>query len=236
MGKDRANKGTQQTEMDQYTAQNAGASLQRDPPATSEKGAEPTIETSSRATQTQIAVIAVDVNLMRADLKVVAERSVSTEQKVTCMQPDVDILKASVATLEAQIRKLEARVKDAEAKLKVLHGGRAHFFQSTEAVWDSLEWSDGTVLPESPQGVSSGRPRGPEEVRTAVRRSTRRHCAGYGSRVIVRSDGTLSLERKRQEREEAKLLVQTVASEASLRSGSPCVASGLSTEGEAEVT
>ncbi|KAJ1181470.1 hypothetical protein NDU88_006677 [Pleurodeles waltl] len=102
MGKDRANKGTQQTRMDQYTAQNAGASLQRDPPATSGKGAEPTgaqilaaIESSSRATQTQIAAIAVDNNLLRTDLRVVAERSVATGQKVTCMQSDVDILKTS---------------------------------------------------------------------------------------------------------------------------------------------
>ncbi|KAJ1206112.1 hypothetical protein NDU88_001521 [Pleurodeles waltl] len=66
--------------------------------------------------------------------------------------------------------------------------------------------------------------------------STRRHRAGCGSRVIVRSDGTLSLERRRQEREEAPLLVQTITSEASSCSGSPCVVSGLSTEGEAEVT
>ncbi|KAJ1126173.1 hypothetical protein NDU88_004581 [Pleurodeles waltl] len=70
-------------------------------------------------------------------------------------------------------------------------------------------------------GKSGGRLRGPEEVRTAARRSTRRHHAGRGSRVIVRSDGTLSLEWRRQEREEAKLLVQTVTSEASLRSRSP---------------
>ncbi|KAJ1206104.1 hypothetical protein NDU88_001513, partial [Pleurodeles waltl] len=78
------------------------ASLQRDPPATSEKGMEPTgvqilanTESSSRATQSQIAAIAVDVNLLRADLREVAER-VATEQKVTFMQSDVDILKASV--------------------------------------------------------------------------------------------------------------------------------------------
>ncbi|KAJ1120534.1 hypothetical protein NDU88_008699 [Pleurodeles waltl] len=107
MGKDMANKGTQHTRMDQYTAQNAGVSLQRDPPATSEKGAEPTgaqilaaIESSSRATETQVAAIAVDVNLLRADLRVVAERPVATEQKVTCMRSDVDILKASVASLD----------------------------------------------------------------------------------------------------------------------------------------
>ncbi|KAJ1181701.1 hypothetical protein NDU88_006903 [Pleurodeles waltl] len=74
------------------------------------------------------------------------------------------------------------------------------------------------------------------EVHTAVRRSTRCHCASQGSRVIVRSDGTLSLERRRQEREEAKLLVQTVTSKASLRSGSPYVTGGLSPEGEAEDT
>ncbi|KAJ1145220.1 hypothetical protein NDU88_011511 [Pleurodeles waltl] len=126
MGKDRANKGTQQTRMDQYTVQNAGASLQRDPPATLEKGAEPTgvqilaaIESSSQAKQTQIVAIAVDVNLLRADLSVVEERSVATEEKVTCMQSDVDILKASVATpLEAQTRKLEERVEDAEGRAR----------------------------------------------------------------------------------------------------------------------
>ncbi|KAJ1206526.1 hypothetical protein NDU88_001930 [Pleurodeles waltl] len=79
MGKDRATKGMQQTPMDQYTAQSAGASLQNDPPGPSEKGAKPTgaqilaaIESSSRATQTQIAAIAVDVILLRADLRVVA--------------------------------------------------------------------------------------------------------------------------------------------------------------------
>ncbi|KAJ1199020.1 hypothetical protein NDU88_002858 [Pleurodeles waltl] len=114
MGKDRANKGTQQTRMDQYTAQNAGESLQKDPPSPSEKGAEPTgeqilaaIESFSRATHTEIAAIAVDVNLLRADLRVGAERSVATEQKVTYMQSDVEMLKASVAILDAQTRKLE---------------------------------------------------------------------------------------------------------------------------------
>ncbi|KAJ1169681.1 hypothetical protein NDU88_001572 [Pleurodeles waltl] len=88
MGKDRADKGTQQKRVDQYTAQNAGASLQKDPPGPWEKGAEPTgvqilaaIESSSRATQTQIATIAVDVNLLRADLRVVAERSVALSKK-----------------------------------------------------------------------------------------------------------------------------------------------------------
>ncbi|KAJ1108797.1 hypothetical protein NDU88_006167 [Pleurodeles waltl] len=125
MGKDRANKGTQQTRMDQYTAQSSGASLQQDPPGPLEKGVEPTgaqirgaVESSSWATQTHIAAIAVDVNLLRADLRVVAERSVVTEQQVTCMQSDVDTLKASVAILKAKARKLEARVKDAEGRAR----------------------------------------------------------------------------------------------------------------------
>ncbi|KAJ1216822.1 hypothetical protein NDU88_004421 [Pleurodeles waltl] len=91
-------------------------------------------------------------------------------------------------------------------------------------------------MPESLRGESGERLRGLEEVRTAARRSTRRHCAGRGSRVIVCSDGTLSLEWRRQECEEDKLLLQTVTSEASSRSGSPCIASGLSPGGEAEVT
>ncbi|KAJ1158228.1 hypothetical protein NDU88_010922 [Pleurodeles waltl] len=122
------------------------------------------------------------------------------------------------------------------AKLEVLHAGRAHFFQSPQAVWDWLERSNGTGPPRSPRRASGGKPQGLEEVRTAVHRSTRRHRTGRGSRVIVCLSGTLTLERKRQEREEAKLLVQTVTSEASLRSGSPGAASGLSPEREAEIT
>ncbi|KAJ1209787.1 hypothetical protein NDU88_005160 [Pleurodeles waltl] len=44
------------------------------------------------------------------------------------------------------------------------------------------------------------------------------------------ADGTLSLERRKQEREEDKLLVQTVTSETSLRSWSPCVTGRLTPE------
>ncbi|KAJ1129107.1 hypothetical protein NDU88_007478 [Pleurodeles waltl] len=139
-------------------AQSSGVSLQKDPPGPIEKGAEPTraqilaaIESSQQAMQTQIEAIAVGVNLLRADLRVVADRSVATEKQVTCLQSEMDSLKASMAILEAKTHQLEARVEDAE-------------------------------------------------------------------------DGTLSLKRRRQEREEAKLLVQTVTSEASNRSGSPCVA------------
>ncbi|KAJ1135306.1 hypothetical protein NDU88_001746 [Pleurodeles waltl] len=88
--------------MDQYTAQSSGASLQKDPPGPLEKGAEPTgvqilaaIESSRQAMQTQIAAIAVDVNLLRADLRVVAECSVATEKQVTGLQSEMDTLKAS---------------------------------------------------------------------------------------------------------------------------------------------
>ncbi|KAJ1213745.1 hypothetical protein NDU88_001376 [Pleurodeles waltl] len=60
--------------------------------------------------------------------------------------------------------------------------------------------------------------------------------AGRGGRVIVRLDGTLSLERRRREREEAKLFVQTVTSEASSHSGFPCVTGGLCREAETDDT
>ncbi|KAJ1152155.1 hypothetical protein NDU88_004932 [Pleurodeles waltl] len=124
MGKDRTNKGMQQTQMDQYTAQSSGANLQKDPPGPLEKGVEPTgvqilgaIESLRHAMQTQIAAIAVDVNLLRADLRVVAERSVATEKQVTCLQSDIDTLKTSVIILQAKTDKLEARVKDVEGVL-----------------------------------------------------------------------------------------------------------------------
>ncbi|KAJ1185445.1 hypothetical protein NDU88_002237 [Pleurodeles waltl] len=93
------------------------------------------------------------------------------------------------------------------AKLKVLHEGRSHFFQSPKAAWGWLERNDGTRMPESLWEESGGRLRETAEVRTAARRSTRRHRAGCGSRVLVCSDSTLSLERRRQEREEAKLRI-----------------------------
>ncbi|KAJ1210567.1 hypothetical protein NDU88_005929 [Pleurodeles waltl] len=107
--------------MDQYTAQSSGEGLQKDPPNALEKGAEPTgaqilaaIESLRHAMQTQIAAIAVDVNLLRADLRVVAKRSVATEKQVMCLQSEMDTLKASVAILEAKTHKLEARVEDVE--------------------------------------------------------------------------------------------------------------------------
>ncbi|KAJ1181440.1 hypothetical protein NDU88_006647 [Pleurodeles waltl] len=68
--------------------------------------------------QTQIAAIAVDVHLLRADLRVVAERSVATEKQVTCLQTDMDTLNALVAILEAKTHKLEARVEDVEGRAR----------------------------------------------------------------------------------------------------------------------
>ncbi|KAJ1129426.1 hypothetical protein NDU88_007796 [Pleurodeles waltl] len=60
------------------------------------------IEASGQAVKSQIAAMAVDVNLLRADLRVVAERSVVTEQQVTSMQTDIDALKTSVAAVEVK--------------------------------------------------------------------------------------------------------------------------------------
>ncbi|KAJ1213120.1 hypothetical protein NDU88_000759 [Pleurodeles waltl] len=107
MGKDKAEKGTQQTRMDQYTAHTMGGTLPQEPPCPVNKGSKPTgtqilatIEASGQAVKSQIAAMAVDVNLLRADLRVVAECSVATEQQVTSMQTDIDTLKTSVAALE----------------------------------------------------------------------------------------------------------------------------------------
>ncbi|KAJ1139532.1 hypothetical protein NDU88_005903 [Pleurodeles waltl] len=57
----------------------------------------------------QIAAMAVDVNLLRVDLRVVAEPSVATEKQVTSLQTDMDTLKATVPTLETKMRKLEVQ-------------------------------------------------------------------------------------------------------------------------------
>ncbi|KAJ1190860.1 hypothetical protein NDU88_000179 [Pleurodeles waltl] len=180
--------------MDQYTAQSSGVSLQKEPPGPLEKGAEPTgvqilaaIESSQQAMQTQIAAISVDVSLLHADLRVVAERSVATEKQVTCLQSEMDMLKASVAILEAKTHKLEARVKDTEAKLKVLHACHMHFFPSPEAAWDWLERNGVAGMPDFLVGESGRRPRGTAEVHNAARRSTRKRRAGQGSRVIIRT-------------------------------------------------
>ncbi|KAJ1158047.1 hypothetical protein NDU88_010743 [Pleurodeles waltl] len=145
--------------MDQYTVQSSGVSLQKDPPAPLEKGAEPTgaqilaaIESSRQAMQTQIAAIAVDVNLLRADLRVVAERSVATEKQVTCLQSEMDTLKALVAILEANMHKLEARVEDAEGTVRRCYLRIVSFPKGVEGanVEAFLEDWIGKTLPVAP--------------------------------------------------------------------------------------
>ncbi|KAJ1216501.1 hypothetical protein NDU88_004102 [Pleurodeles waltl] len=114
MGKERTAKGAQQTRMDQFTAQRVGGGSQREPNGPTEKACEPTgaeilgaIEASGQVVQAQIAAMAMDVNLLRADLRVVVERSVATEQQMNGIQTDIDDLKATVAALEAKTRRLE---------------------------------------------------------------------------------------------------------------------------------
>ncbi|KAJ1195164.1 hypothetical protein NDU88_004445 [Pleurodeles waltl] len=72
------------------------------------------IEASGQAVETQIATIAIDVNLLRTDLRSVAEKSVATEKRVRTMRTELDHLKDTVATLEAKTRNLEMRVEGAE--------------------------------------------------------------------------------------------------------------------------
>ncbi|KAJ1207793.1 hypothetical protein NDU88_003183 [Pleurodeles waltl] len=58
-------------------------------------------------------------------------------------------------------------------------------------------------------------------VHSTLRRTSRRRRATRNARVIVHSDGTLSMDRRRREREEARRLVQSVTAE---REVSPVVA------------
>ncbi|KAJ1184265.1 hypothetical protein NDU88_001073 [Pleurodeles waltl] len=65
-----------------------------------------------------------------------------------------------------------------------------------------------------------------------MRRTSRRRRATQSARVIVRPDGTLSVDRRCQEREEARLLVRSVTTEVSPRSGSPRGDGGLTQDSD----
>ncbi|KAJ1193068.1 hypothetical protein NDU88_002374 [Pleurodeles waltl] len=133
MGKDRAARGAQQTRMGQLPTQILGGWSQRKPSGPTGVR-EPSraqilaaIEASGQAVQAQITAMAVDVSLLRADLRVVAERSETTEQQVNDIKMDIDTLKATVASLEVKTHKLEATADNAAGG----HGG------ATCESWDS---------------------------------------------------------------------------------------------------
>ncbi|KAJ1164621.1 hypothetical protein NDU88_005056 [Pleurodeles waltl] len=107
------------------------------------------------------------------------------------------------------------------AKLEVLHAGRSHFFQTPEAVWDWLELGSGDGTPRPQRGGVHKQPAKMGNIQSTLRRTTRQCHVSQGAKVIVRSNGTLSLDRRRQKREEARLLLRSVTAEVSLRSGSP---------------
>ncbi|KAJ1087719.1 hypothetical protein NDU88_000884 [Pleurodeles waltl] len=90
-----------------------------------------------------------------------------------------------------------------------------------EAVWDWLELGDGGgTLRSQSRGVRE-QPAKMGNIQFALRRTTRRRRAAQGTKVIERLDGTLSLDKRRWEWEEARLFVQSVTAEVSPRSGSP---------------
>ncbi|KAJ1204463.1 hypothetical protein NDU88_008240 [Pleurodeles waltl] len=176
MGNDRSNKGAQQTRMDQYTAQSAGESLQKDSPGPTDKGGEPNgaqilaaIEASRQAVQTM-------VQLQRQSYIGVKQKLKEFSYTYMLLYP---------------------------AKFKVLHAGPVHFFQMPEAVWDWLELRTGEESPGIQcRGSLGGDPRRGDLQATAHRNN---RCRSRRNRVSVRPDGTLSLARKRQEREGARL-------------------------------
>ncbi|KAJ1180801.1 hypothetical protein NDU88_006017 [Pleurodeles waltl] len=73
-------------------------------------------------------------------------------------------------------------------------------------------------------------------VQPIVRRPSGRRHATRIARVIVHSDGTLSMDRRHRERVEARQLVQTVTAEVSSRSGSPRVDDGLTQDSDSTNT
>ncbi|KAJ1079749.1 hypothetical protein NDU88_000003 [Pleurodeles waltl] len=92
------------------------------------------------------------------------------------------------------------------AKLKVLHAGRSHFFQTPKAICDWLELGDGGGTPGSQSRGVCEQLAKMGSIQSALRRTSRRRRATRGTKVIVRSDGTLTLDRRHREREEARLL------------------------------
>ncbi|KAJ1157953.1 hypothetical protein NDU88_010649 [Pleurodeles waltl] len=94
--------------MDQFTAQHPGG---RSPcnigglpgEVSKPSGAQilAAIEASGQAVETQIAALAIDVNLLRMDLRAVTEKSMATEKKLGTIRTELDDLNDTVATSEA---------------------------------------------------------------------------------------------------------------------------------------
>ncbi|KAJ1100352.1 hypothetical protein NDU88_005438 [Pleurodeles waltl] len=77
------------------------------------------IKVSNLAVQTKVMTIAIDVNLLRADLRKVAERTVETETNVTELREEISVLNTAVAALKVHSSRLEARMEDAEGDRNV---------------------------------------------------------------------------------------------------------------------
>ena len=71
------------------------------------------IEKSSANVQANIEMILQDVNLLRVDLRKVAERSLATEQNVNKLQIEMAALKTTVSDHSAHALRLETQVEDA---------------------------------------------------------------------------------------------------------------------------
>ncbi|KAJ1173909.1 hypothetical protein NDU88_005733 [Pleurodeles waltl] len=139
----------------------------------------------------------------------------SYESHIICFSPDytreVQLQRKSFMGVKRKLKELGyTYMLLFPAKLKVLHAGSSHSFQTPEAVWDWLELgsSDGTPRPQS--GGVREQPAKMGNIQCALRRTTRRRRATRSAKVMVRSDGPLSLDKRRQEREEARLLVRSV--------------------------
>ena len=74
------------------------------------------IEALSTKMQTKIGEVTQEVNLLRAELRKVAERSLTTEQDVTKLKEELAALKTTVTELTCRMHQLEIREEDAEGR------------------------------------------------------------------------------------------------------------------------
>ncbi|KAJ1132962.1 hypothetical protein NDU88_011263 [Pleurodeles waltl] len=126
-----------------------------------------------------------------------------------------------------------SRLDRAGPFLHRFYGWRLSLFSDTpEAVWDWLELGSGDGTPRPQSGGVREQPTKMGNIQSALSRTTRRRRATRSAKVIVRKDGTLSLDRRRQEQEEARLLVRSVTAEVSPGSGSPREDGGLTQDSD----
>ncbi|KAJ1110124.1 hypothetical protein NDU88_007479 [Pleurodeles waltl] len=152
----------------------------------------------------KIKAVAVEVNLLRTDLRKVSDKVKVVEGSIVDLQAEISIYPDNtnkcVLEVKAQLRAINIRYMLLYlARLKVLSGGKSHFFEHPEEVWRWLEvWEkSGTgrsVRPTRGAARASGvddtdwRKRG-----ESLTQISAQGPAGSGGRVEIQQDGTMAV-------------------------------------------